>query len=434
MSELERAFDELWAWCRARQFAGADPFDALNSRLFQRLPVVARSRLARIAWTQAFKRAPVNLRSIALVPTGKNSKGIALFALAALARWRVKRKSDAVSPPRAFNFESEARALLDELLALQLKDFSGACWGYNFDWQSRAFFAPRGTPTIVPTAFAARALLEGCEAFNDARYLETAQSVCQFILKDLQRSCESADEICFSYTPRDCSCVHNASLLAGETLAAVGSLTNQEELLETAARAARFVIRRQRADGAWEYGAAANQTWVDNFHTAFVLMSLARIRRFCAPVLKTEDVESFNETLGRGERFWRENFFLADGAPKYYDNQIYPLDVHSTASAVIALLELHCATRDTETDVHRDASKFIEARAFAEHLARWALMEMRDPQGFFYYQKKKHYTIRTPYMRWAQSWMAWALARLIESRSLRSCFKTQFQPSFFGQF
>ena len=34
-------------------------------------------------------------------------------------------------------------------------------WGYNFDWQSRNFFAPRGTPTIVPTAFAARALIEG---------------------------------------------------------------------------------------------------------------------------------------------------------------------------------------------------------------------------------------------------------------------------------
>ncbi|MCV4615500.1 hypothetical protein OFM04_36925, partial [Escherichia coli] len=52
--------------------------------------------------------------------------------------------------------------LLDSLdeLALYGKTADGRTtrsFGYNFDWQSRAFFAPKGTPTIVPTAFAAKA-------------------------------------------------------------------------------------------------------------------------------------------------------------------------------------------------------------------------------------------------------------------------------------
>jgi len=53
------------------------------------------------------------------------------------------------------------------LLSMRVEGCSGAAWGYNFDWQSRNFFAPRGTPTIVPTAFAARALIEATRAFRN---------------------------------------------------------------------------------------------------------------------------------------------------------------------------------------------------------------------------------------------------------------------------
>src|SRR5215207_4564130 len=106
MTEFEQAFDDLAAWCRARGYAGHDPFDALSSRLFQATPL-ARSRLARLAWTQAFKRSPVNLRALARVPAGRNAKGTALFALAALARFRAT---------GAEEHRREARALLDDLL------------------------------------------------------------------------------------------------------------------------------------------------------------------------------------------------------------------------------------------------------------------------------------------------------------------------------
>jgi hypothetical protein len=64
--------------------------------------------------------------------------------------------------------------LLDDLIWMSLKGFKGACWGYNFDWQSRSFFVPRGTPTIVPTAFAARALCEAAEVLSRDEYLPFA--------------------------------------------------------------------------------------------------------------------------------------------------------------------------------------------------------------------------------------------------------------------
>ncbi|HVF50091.1 MAG TPA: hypothetical protein VNA19_08390, partial [Pyrinomonadaceae bacterium] len=287
--EIERAYEKLAAWCRARGYAGHDPFDALNSRLFQATPL-RRSRLARLAWTQACKRSPFNLRALALVPEGKNPKGIALFALAALARLRT------LPTPET---ESEARSLLDELLAARLKGWSGAAWGYNFDWQGRAFYAPRGTPAVVPTAFAARALVEGWRALGVGEYMSAARSACDFVLRDLQRSEEAADEICFSYTPHDRTRVFNASLLAGEVLASAGAATGERELSEWGVRAARYVVRRQRGDGSWAYGADDYQTWSDNFHTAFVLTSLSRIMADCGSVgvLAAKDAEEFAHAL-----------------------------------------------------------------------------------------------------------------------------------------
>jgi hypothetical protein len=383
---LVSSYERLAEWCRRHDYAGYDPFDALNSRIFQATPL-RRSRAARLVWTQVFKRAPLNLRPLALVPAGKNPKGMALFALAALARFRAHRTNEAAK---------EARARLAELLAAQLTGWSGAAWGYDFDWQGRAFYAPRGTPAVVPTAFAARAMLEAACDLHDDAYLRAARSACDFVIKDLRRSEESEAEICFSYTPLDQTRVFNASLLAAETLGGVGALTGEADLCELARRAAHYVIRRQRADGSWAYGADSYQSWADNFHTAFVLVSLSRILKACGE----RDAES-SAALGRGYRFWRERFFLADGWPKYYHDRLYPADTHAAAAGVIAALEL----------------SWIDAEAprLAERIALWAARHLQDRRGFFYYQKRRFYTVRTPYMRWSQAWMLYALARLLEA-------------------
>jgi hypothetical protein len=52
----------------------------------------------------------------------------------------------------------------------------------------------------------------------------------------------------------------------------------------------------------------------------------------------------------------------------------------------------------------------------AETIASWAIRNLRDRQGFFYYQRRRFYTVHTPYMRWTQAWMLYALARLLEEK------------------
>ena len=387
--DLDKIYSHLLSWCRERDFAGHDPFDALNSKVFQKSPL-ASSRNARLVFTQILKRSPSDLRGLAQVPPQRNAKGIALFALAQLADYRSNKTPES---------ERAARTLLAELQEMKLKNYAGAAWGYNFDWQSRNFFAPRGTATIVPTAFAGRALIEAGHAFGDENYFRQARSICDFILADLPRPVATKSEVCFSYAPNTSTQIFNASLLAAEVLASVGALTKEKELIDLAEQATRFVINHQKPDGSWAYGTDPAQAWIDNFHTAYVLFSLDRI-------IKNSPAPEFRPALERGYKFWKDSFFLADGWPKYYHQHSYPVDVHAGATAIVTFLEL------TGLDPSATVS--------AEKIAGWLITNMLDERGFFYYQRRRFYTVRKPYMRWSQAWMLYALARLRESRVIQS--------------
>jgi hypothetical protein len=222
-----------------------------------------------------------------------------------------------------------------------------------------------------------------------------ARSSCDFILGDLKRTIDTNDEVCFSYSPLDSTQIFNASLLAAETLASVGVLTGETELCDLALRAARYVVRRQGEDGSWAYGAEAGQHWIDNFHSAYVLLSLRRIALSCVGANA-----ELNEAVQRGLTFWRERFFLADGWPKYYHDSLYPADAHAAATAIITLLEF----RELDSG----------SLPLAETIASWTIRNLRDDRGFFYYQRRRFYKVHTAYMRWTQSWMLYALARLLE--------------------
>jgi len=137
---------------------------------------------------------------------------------------------------------------------------------------------------------------------------------------------------------------------------------------------------------------------VDNFHTAYVLLSLYRISALI-PELRSETFDA----IARGSDYWLDNFFLGNGTPKYYDDAIYPIDIHAAAVAIAALCELSAIDK--------------RMMPMARKTAEWTIAKMRDGDGYFYYQVRKNRTITTPFMRWGQAWMAYALSRLIESET-----------------
>jgi len=367
----------LLQYCRHAEWAGHDPYDALNSTVFKRTPLY-RSRLCRLALTQAVKRSPVNLRPVLRVPKQQNPKGLALFCSALLK-----------IPGEA----GTAAGLLEKLMKSRSAGRPYMCWGYNFAWQNRVTFVPRGEPNIICTTFAGNALLDGYDILQDDRYLDAALNASEFLYKGLHIT-GHGDEICFSYTPRDREQIHNANLLGAAFLARLYEHTGNPRFLGDARAAARFSVMRQAEDGSWPYGESPAQQWIDNFHTGYNLTALKRI---AAVAFDGE----FNDSLRKGFEFYITHFFEPDGTPKYYHDETYPIDIHAVAQSIITLVEFADFRHGNLT--------------VAQKVFEWAWNNMRDRNGYFYFQKRRLFTNKNSYMRWAQAWMLVALVTLAEA-------------------
>jgi hypothetical protein len=373
--KYERALNKLLQYCRVEKWAGYDPYDGLNIHPDLALPLT--SRVARTALIQLIKRSPINFRPLLGIRKEHNPKGLALAARALL-----------LLKDRGYAVEDDLKHLIETLTMLRSPDYEEACWGYSFDWQSRAFYAPRGTPNVVCTTFAANGLLDYHEMTGSSEALDMALSSCRFLLDRLNRT-ESGRGFCFSYTPIDRSRVHNVNLLAAELLARIFAINGDTECRDGAECALGYSLDAQQEDGSWFYGDSGTQRWIDSFHTGFILVSLRNILRH----LGTAEI---GPRLELGYRFYLDHFFLADSTPKYYHDKLYPIDVHSAAQAVITFIEM--------------AELMPDADEMAKRCVDWAIDNLQDPAGYFYFQKKRFYTIRIPYMRWAQMWMLYALS------------------------
>jgi hypothetical protein len=381
MLRLEDTILKLETYCRSRQWAGFDPYDALNSELFVRTPL-AKSRIARLAFTQFLKRSPVNLRPLLRIQPQQSPKAIALFLM-----FYVKRARGGDEAARAV-----ASHLATRLLELRSLGTSYWCWGYGFPWQTRDRLVPRFGPNLVCVTFAANALLDAYEIGLGDDCLSAAVSAGEYIVKELHWS--DGRRAGFAYPLPDMRVpVHNANFLGAALLCRLARLTGEKAAMDAALGVARYSAESQRQDGSWPYGIASTQRWVDNFHTGYNLCALRSIGND----LGTDEFES---VLRKGFAFYRDHFFTARGAPRYFHNRTYPIDIHCVAQSIITLLAFR--PFDPQADV------------CAQSVLAWALAHMWDEGGFFYYRVLRGLTIRTSYMRWSQAWMLCALAALAE--------------------
>jgi rhamnogalacturonyl hydrolase YesR len=377
ISVVENCINEMLSYIQAEDFAGYDPYDALNSPLVA--GIGAKSKLVKIAATQFFRRCPVNLRPLFGIKKGHNPKGIGLFL------WGYCRLF-ALTGNQAYL--EKVDYLLDLLDKLKSVGYSGNCWGYNFDWQSRSAMRPRGTPTIVNTAFIGHALLDCFKLTGRQKALDMAVHVKDFILKDIHRT-KSNDTFCFSYTPIDNEVVHNANLMGASILARLLQFCRDDSLKDAVKQSLDYSMRLQRRDGSWFYADTSNQKWIDSFHTGF---NLQAIRYIMEAGIGLEYKEAYN----RGVEYYAQNFFLSDGTPKYYHDRTYPVDIHSPAQGVVFF--------------SREGEQYKE---LTEKVLSWMINNLYSSKGFFYFRKGKYFTNRISYMRWSQAWSFHALTEYL---------------------
>jgi hypothetical protein len=385
--DIRVATQKLLVYCQANEWAGYDPYDALNSRLFAAVPMLDR-KIPRLVLTQALKRLPVNVRPLLAIPKTQNPKGLALFlsAFIKLVRMGVKNQQE---------LQELIAFMIERLGALRSAGVTYSCWGYSFPWQTRTIVVPSGAPNLVCTTFVAKALFDAYDYHRDSQCLNMALSATEYILNELYWTEGSAAS--FSYPlPSVRSEVHNANFLAAALLGRAYSRTSDKKFLLPALQVARCSAAKQQADGSWYYGEAASQRWIDNFHTGYNLCALRDLSAHAATA-------EFDAVIQHGFEFYRRHFFLADGSVRYFHDRTYPIDIHSVAQSIITLLMFK----------NVDPANL----ALAHSVLQWAMTHMWDDRGFFYYRVLRSHTIRISYMRWSQAWMLLAMAMLQEASS-----------------
>jgi hypothetical protein len=378
---LTQGLEALRTWIETRQFAGYEPFDLLNSRYLS--GAWARKALPAILFIQAGKRfAGLRLRQALKIPPSRNPKalGLCLSAYCDLAQ-------------AGYDVSAEAAWLKEELIRLRSPVEAEYCWGYDWDYVSlRGPRLPAFAPNSIASYFCGTAMMEMHKVFADSEALEIAESVARFLSTRLHRSFESAEEVCFSYTPNDKTLIYNSSALTAVFLARIGRLRENQEYLSLAHKAMVFLQRGQLESGGWYYGRLRRQRWIDGFHTSYNVCALLDYLRF------TGD-HTFNDAMLQGHRYYQTNFFTGEGAPKYFHDRTFPIDIHACSQAILHFIAF--------TSINPQALEL------AQRTFRWTMKNMAAPDGAFYYQRHRYWTNRTPYMRWGQAWMLRALAKLL---------------------
>ncbi|WP_052125071.1 hypothetical protein [Vibrio sinaloensis] len=390
--QIETVSNRTHQAAKFRRYAGYDPFDGLNSRLFDVFPFLKNTTFG-LAWIQLFKRSHINFRPVLGVPQKRNPKGIGLFILGMIEDYQ---RTSEVS------FLLEAVDLGNWLLTQQCdkSEWQHACWGYHFDWKARAFYVPKGKPNVITTIYVAQALyklskeIQSSQPEQAKRFLDQALDAANFIVKTLYT--EADDRAFFAYIPGETTFVHNASLWAAAWVAVVSQETCNQEYRDLAIRVAKQSVSEQSDDGSWVYGSRHHHQFIDGFHTGYNLEALHIIRQ----ALSTDE---FDQSIDKGLQYYRENLIDSDGTAKYYNNNPYPLDPHSVSQAIITLLKLGDGSSDLNL-----VKKVIE-RAFDT-------LYLPD-EAQFVYQKSKSHTNKINYMRWTQAWMYYALSYYLNATS-----------------
>ncbi|KAB1191224.1 MULTISPECIES: antibiotic ABC transporter permease [Haloferax] len=384
--------DDVLEYARDRDYNGWDYGDGLSSRVLQALP----DNLVLNLLVQEFiKRAPVNVRPLFRVEQRRNFKGIALFAMA--NRTRAQLASTFVGDEDAELYRREAESLTRWLVDHQVTGFSGFGGSHRHRIQHPSGRSgPRRTipnsPNLVSTSFGVKALLAGAEF--DGSYPDIARTAVDLAVEDLGYRPKGDGAVIDYYQshPTD-SYTLNAMALGARYFVELYEEFGDDELLDRAEKVFDFVASTQTERGGWYYREppTASHLSMDNHHNGFIIECFQQYERIVGS-------GRYDDTVRRGLTFYARELFDENGAPNFDENNAYPRDIHAAAQGIL---------------VFTYAGQYDRA----ERILEWALANMYVPdEGRFYFRKQRFYTKRVTLMRWAQAWMAYAIAEYVATR------------------
>ena len=292
----------------------------------------------------------------------------------------------------------KATDICESLIRMSLPGHSGHCWGYPFDWQNSEGLWKKNTPFITATPYCYEAFVSLAEITREEKYLLVARSISKFVHDDLNDTPTSATAAAASYSPVVHDKVINASAYRAFVLFDAAQRFDLARYREKAKKNLQFVLEEQQSDGSWLYAAGTRrESFIDHFHTCFVLKNLFKINRILAD-------DAVRKALHEGYAYYRQNLFWADGLPKSFSKeprmQVTRLEMYDMAEAIT----LGVLLKDEIPDAYQ----------LAGSLALQVCRQFQLPDGHFitrvYFGAFRH---KAAFLRWPQAQLFYALTSLL---------------------
>ncbi len=222
---------------------------------------------------------------------------------------------------------------LEVLKDTRCPGYSHSCWGYPFNWETIRGTIWAGTPLITTVPYVYEAFKQVWEIDQSEEWREIMRSTAEHALLDYKDFPTSEKASTCSYTPdpEQSVAVVNANAYRAFLLTSAARDFSDEKYWNVAERNLQFVLEAQNEDGSWYYAKDGKRTFIDHFHTCFVMKALAKIELLTGHPGCTEAIK-------RGVGYYTANLFDEAGLPKPFSSRprltVYRRELYDYAEAI----------------------------------------------------------------------------------------------------
>ena len=377
-SDIRQIVHHAIHFIEQEDYRSYDNFDALTSPLLWRISK-NRPLLQRVL-IQLNARTPVSLRwtGVKKLPHPKTLSDMLIIYSRILESWNQSSASDHTGK-------------VSHMLLEQARQGEGTLvWGLNMPYATRFVCACSETPNLYTTVCAGKGFAASYRTRSDHGYASVLKAIARGIDQEFGKGITREGYPFIRYYSNDPDPVPNVNAIALHLLSEINCLLKEETVpWKFLDQLAGYLISSQNPDGSWYYSGSPQGKWTDGFHTGFILDSLIG---YCS-VRKTEELYT---VIRKGFDFFLQSFIAGDHTPLYHPGRFRMLDSQNNAQIVQTLVT---------------GSVFFgeDRSAMIKEVLMKVLSEMYHPGGWFYFQKKRFTTVKTPYFRWSQTPMILAL-------------------------
>lgn len=272
---------------------------------------------------------------------------------------------------------------------IKRKNSTGYGWGLNFPYTSRFIDADKEMPNLYNTINSGIAICHAYSLLSDEDKNE-ASTALYGILDFLENNLgfvDDGDSGWYLYYPGQKHPTYNVNALTLYFISHLRNILNIDNsfIQNRHDKILNLLIKEQNQDGSWFYARSSKGKWIDGFHSAFIIESLA------FNYYSGNQTIELKNCIDKAWEFYIKNMFTKDYFPKYFaEDGKFPIESQNCAQSIqtIACMGIW---------LNKPIDNILKT------VINNTVVNLYSAKGYFYHKKTKFWTFKTSYSRWSNT-------------------------------